>query len=208
MRTISCVSQKGGSGKTALIISLSVAAEQDGGKRVLILDLDPQATCTAWYKDREAETPMLASIKSTELTATITKAKASGFDYVFIDTPGRDEPMTNAVVRVSDLCLIPCRPTPSDMKAIPPTIATINRLKKNAAFVLTQTAPRGRRNDEADRGLSMLGMVCPHRISMRNAFQDAQGVGLGVTEFEADGKAAEEIRDLWKWITKKLEKVS
>jgi chromosome partitioning protein len=27
-----------------------------------------------------------------------------------------------------------------------------------------------------------------------------------VTEFEPEGKAAEEVRQLWQWITKKMEK--
>ncbi len=207
MRVISFVTQKGGSGKSTLVFCCAVAAEEKG-KRVLILDIDPQGTLTAWYKDRDAKTPVLASIKSSELTEAITKAKNSAFDLVFIDTPGRDEPGTANAIRVADLCIIPCRPTPGDMKATPPTAETINRLKKNAAFVLTQTAPRGKRNSEAEKGLSMLGMVCPHYIASRNAYQDAQGVGLGVTEFEPDGKAAQEIRDLWTWISKKLEKIS
>jgi chromosome partitioning protein len=206
MRVLSFVTQKGGSGKTTLVFCCAVAAE-DQGKRVLILDMDPQGTATAWYKDREAERPALATIKSTELSEAITKAKNSGFAFLFIDTPGRDEPGTTAAIRASDLCIIPCRPTPGDMKATPPTIATINRLERNAAFVLMQTPPRGQRNTEAERGLSMLGMVCPHHIVMRHAYQDAQGRGLGVTEFEPEGKAAEEIRQLWKWISKKLGKI-
>ena len=206
MRVLSFVTQKGGSGKTTLVFCCAVAA-QEAGNRILILDMDPQGTATAWYKDREAETPALASIKSSELADALDKAARSKFDLVFIDTPGRDEPATAAAIRASDLCIIPCRPAPGDMKATPPTIATINRLKKNAAFVLNQTPPRGQRNVEAEKGLSMLGMVCPHHIVMRNSYQDAQGAGLGVTEFEPDGKAAQEIGDLWKWISKKLEKI-
>jgi chromosome partitioning protein len=205
MRVLSFVAQKGGSGKSTLVFCCAVAA-QERGERVLVLDMDPQATATAWYKDREADTPVLASIKSSELGEAINKAKNSNFNLVFIDTPGRDEPATAAAIRVSDLCIIPCRPTPGDMKATPPTIATVNRLKKHAAFVLTQTPPRGKRNNEAERGLAVLGMVCPHYIAARNAYQDAQGVGLGVTEFEPDGKAAQEIRELWTWISRKLEK--
>jgi chromosome partitioning protein len=207
MRVISFVTQKGGSGKTTLTFCCAVAA-QEKGKRVLILDMDPQGTATAWFKDRESETPTLATIKSSELTDAIRKAQKAGFDLIFIDTPGRDEPSTAAAIREADLCIIPCRPTPGDMKATPPTIATINRLKKDAAFVLTQTPPRSFRNTEAEKGLSMLGMVCPHLIVIRNSYQDAQGRGLGVTEFEPDGKAAHEIRDLWKWISRKLEKVN
>ena len=54
----------------------------------------------------------------------------------------------------------------------------------------------------------MLGMVAPVHIVSRNAYQDAHGMGLAVTEFEPDGKAAAEIRELWQWIAMKLEKLT
>jgi chromosome partitioning protein len=207
MRVLTFATQKGGSGKSTLTFNCAVAA-QEKGQRVLILDMDPQGTAAAWFKDREAEEPTLATITSSELTDAIRRAGKAGYDLVLIDTPGRDEPSTAAAIRAADLCIIPCRPTPGDMKATPPTIATINRLKKDAAFVLTQAPARSYRNSEAEKGLSMLGMVCPHLIVIRNSYQDAQGRGLGVTEFEPEGKAAQEIRDLWKWISKKLEKIN
>ena len=125
-----------------------------------------------------------------------------------IDTPGRDEPSTTAAIRAADFCIIPCRPTPVNLKAVPPTVATINRLDKSAVFVLTQTPPRGERIREAEAGLSMLGIVCPIRIVARAAYQDAHGAGLGVLEYEPEGKAAAEIRLLWAWIEKKMEKVA
>jgi chromosome partitioning protein len=148
---------KGGSGKTTLAFCCAVAA-QEKEKRTLLLDMDPQGTATAWFKDRESATPALATIKSSELRDAINKAEKAGFDLILIDTPGRDEPATAAAIRAADLCIIPCRPTPGDMKATPPTIATINRLKKDAAFILTQTPPRSYRNSEAEKGLSMMGM--------------------------------------------------
>ena len=79
-------------------------------------------------------------------------------------------------------------------------MATIKRLGKPAAFVLTQIPPRGSRIVQADRGLGMLGMVAPIRIVQRSAYQDAQGMGLGVTEYDPEGKAAAEIKELWSWI--------
>jgi chromosome partitioning protein len=206
-RVISFVTQKGGAGKSTLTYCCSVAAIE-GGSKVLVLDMDPQGTSESWYQDRDAEMPMLAKINSNQLTDAISKAKSAGFDYVIIDTPGRDEPGTTAAIRASDICIIPCRPTPADMKATPPTMAAIKRLDKPAAFVLTQTPVRGARIKEAEIGLSVLGMVAPIHIVSRNAYQDAQGLGLGVTEYEPTGKAAEEIRALWNWIIRKLEKVS
>ncbi len=54
----------------------------------------------------------------------------------------------------------------------------------------------------------MLGMVAPGPIVSRNTHQDAYGAGLGVTEFEPGGKAAQEIRELWGWLESRLEKVA
>jgi chromosome partitioning protein len=204
MRVISFVTQKGGSGKTTLTFCCAVAAQEQGAK-VLIIDMDSQGTAEAWYQDRESETPQLARVDAVNLAQAIDAAKRQGFDFVLLDTPGRDEPATAAAIRASDVCLIPCRPTPGDMKATPPTVATIQRLGKKSAFVLTQTPVRGTRLQEAAAGLTALGMVSPVRIALRHAYQDAQGRGLGVTEFERRGKAAAEIRGLWHWILTYLE---
>jgi len=204
MHVISFVTQKGGSGKTTLTFCCAVAAQEQGAK-VLILDMDSQGTAGAWYQDRETETPQLARVDAVNLPQALDAAKRQGFDFVLLDTPGRDEPATAAAIRASDFCIIPCRPTPGDMKATPPTMATIKRLGKKGAFVLTQTPVRGVRLAEAEAGLTVLGMVSPVRIVARHAYQDAQGRGQGVTEFEPRGKAAEETRQLWLWITTYME---
>lgn len=207
MNVISFVTQKGGSGKTTLAINCGVVASQKG-KRVLILDMDVQATAETWYQDREDDKPQVIRLVPADLNRALRAAREKGFDVVLIDTPGRDEPGAAAAVRASDFCVIPCRPSPADMKATPPTAETIRRLGKRAAFVLTQAPPRSFRNREAEKGLSMLGLVCPVHIVLRNVYQDAQGAGLGVTEYEPDGKAAGEVRELWDWMSKKIRKAN
>jgi chromosome partitioning protein len=207
MMVISFVTQKGGSGKTTLAINCGVVASQKG-KRVLILDMDVQATAETWYQDREDDKPQVVRLIPADLNRALRAAREKGFDVVLIDTPGRDEPGAAAAVRASDFCVIPCRPSPADMKATPPTAETIRRLGKRAAFVLTQAPPRSFRNREAEQGLSVLGLVCPVHIVLRNVYQDAQGAGLGVTEYEPEGKAAGEVRELWDWMSKKIRKAN
>lgn len=67
MKTIVITSQKGGSGKTTLAASLSVAAEQAKDGPVVIIDTDPQNTLATWWNARDAETPQLAPVSLRDL---------------------------------------------------------------------------------------------------------------------------------------------
>lgn len=203
MKVISFVTQKGGSGKSTLCISLAVAAEE-AGRNVCILEMDRQATITEWMQTRKKETPEVAQIAAPNLEGVIERLRGGGYDYVFVDTPGVDNPGTNAAIRAADLCLVPCRPTPADLRAFKPTLAAIQRLSKEFAFILNQTPPRSYRVRDTAEGLAVLGMIADTNVVMRNDHQDAIGVGQGVTEFNPEGPAAEEIRRLWAWIDNRM----
>ncbi len=203
MRTIAFVTQKGGSGKSTLCINLSIAA-QEAGRSVCILEMDRQATVSDWAENRDGEGPEVAQVEATQLDAVIERLQGSGYDYVFIDTPGVDSPGTLSAIRAADLCVIPCRPTPADLRAFKPTLAAIYRLEKRFAFVLNQTPPRSYRTRDAAEGLAVLGVLPDVNIVLRNDHQDAIGLGQGVTEFNPAGQAADEIRRLWTWVERRV----
>lgn len=207
MKVISLVTQKGGSGKTTLALNFAVAA-MGKKERVVILDMDAQGTARKWYERRVDENPPLVEVVASDLEKAVAGARAQKFDWVLIDTPGRDDAAQAAAIRVADFCIIPCRPSAADLEATPTTVETIKRLKKPYAFVLTQTPPRSFRIREAQMGLSYMGLVCPSPIVLRNAYQDAQSMGLGVTEFESDGRAAMDVSECWQWVVSKIKKVN
>jgi chromosome partitioning protein len=204
MKAITFVTQKGGSGKSTLCISLAVAA-QEAGASVCILEMDRQATISDWAENRSADGPEVAQIEAQQLEDVMKQLKDSSYDYVFIDTPGVDSQGTLAAIRVADLCVIPTRPTPADLRAFKPTLAAVYRLEKKFAFVLNQTPPRSFRVRDATDGLAVLGVLPDVNIVMRNDHQDAIGMGQGVTEFNPTGQAAAEIRKLWTWLEKRMQ---
>jgi chromosome partitioning protein len=204
MKAIAFVTQKGGSGKSTLCINLAIAA-QEAGRSVCILEMDRQATISDWAEHRDSETPEVAQIDATQLDDLITRLHGFDYDYVFIDTPGVDSPGTLSAIRAADLCVIPCRPTPADLRAFKPTLAAIYRLEKRFAFVLNQTPPRSYRVRDAADGLAVLGVLPDVNVVMRNDHQDAIGMGKGVTEYNPTGQAAKEIRHLWGWIEKRMQ---
>jgi chromosome partitioning protein len=49
------------------------------------------------------------------------------------------------------------------------------------------------------------GVLAAPTLCARMDFQDAIAIGLGVTEYACEGKAAQEIEALWGWIRAQLE---
>jgi chromosome partitioning protein len=201
LKTIAFVSQKGGSGKSTLCINLAVAAAQSGSA-VAIVELDRQASVRHWADVRGREPPEAASAEASEIGATLARLAERRHDYAFIDTPGAIGPEMLAAIRAADLCVVPSRPTPADLRAVRSTLAAIYRLEKRFTFVLNQTQVSSYRTRDAARSLTALGVLPDVNIVMRTDHQDAIGAGQGVTELNPSGKAAYEIRQLWTWIAR------
>ncbi|MHC5778688.1 hypothetical protein [Nostoc sp.] len=65
--------------------------------------------------------------------------------------------------------------------------------------------PKGNLGDEAQTGISEQDIeVCPWRLTQRIAFVHAVTAGQSVQEFEPTGKAALEIKNLYRWVLKQL----
>jgi chromosome partitioning protein len=207
MRAIAFLTQKGGAGKTTLAASLAVAAAQ-AGERVIALDLDPQASLARWGQRRAtAEAPYKVMVEPLErerlqrLRAILDGLAGAGFTLAVFDTAGADGPAVRLVTEVADLCLLPARPTRLDVEATAATFRAVFLAKRKAAFVLNQCPPtyHSSRAGDAAKGLTALGVLAEPMLSARMDYQDAIAAGLGVTEYERGGKAAQEMKALWNW---------
>ncbi len=78
-------------------------------------------------------------------------------------------------------------------------------MRDRFAFVLNQCpAGRSARTTEAASGLGMFGVLAEPALTVRADHQDALAAHKGVTEYAPDGKAADEIRQLWAWADRKM----
>lgn len=207
MNVISFVTQKGGTGKSHLAISLGVVAEASG-ERVCLIDLDPQRTTADWYQTRTAETPAaLDHNEATKLTETLQGLEQAGFTLVIIDTPGHDSHATRGAMRVADLCLIPVKPSEADVKATMPTLQALHAMGQKFALVINQapTNRQARLTSAVTMRLSTSGEVVPLAFGNRLDHPYAYALGQGVTEYAPNGKAAQEITQLWSWCRKRIE---
>lgn len=209
MRTITLVTQKGGAGKTTIAASLAVAAAE-AGEKVIALDLDPQGSLASWGDARAADTiavDRLGPDQLPELPAILKALAGEGYTLAVLDTAGVASTGGNLAMQAADLALIPARPSSLDLKATMPTIEALMRLemRDRFAFILNQCpAGRSSRATEAASGLGMFGVLAEPPLAQRADHQDAMAAGQGVTEYAADGKAAEEIRALWTWADRKM----
>jgi chromosome partitioning protein len=206
MPTIAIISQKGGAGKTTLALHLAAAAH-DAGRVALVIDTDPQATASQWAAWRQDAPPEVIDSPPPRLAAKIEQARGQGADFIVIDTPPHADSAARAAVEVADLVLIPCRPSAFDLAAIQTTAKLVQLLRKPAFVVFTAGSPNApRMYQEAGELVEGFGTpACPIQIADRAAFRHASAEGRTVMEFEPNGKAADDIRHIYKWTCLQLD---
>lgn len=203
------LAQKGGAGKTTLALHLAVIAHE-AGLRTRLIDCDPQRSAAGWYRLRGGAPPDVVAMAPDKLRAAVNKAKTDGYELIVVDTRPSVERDTAEVARVADFSLIATRPSILDLMAISATVDVVKALGRPAAIILN-ACPAGRGADEAPvtvearKGLLGYGLpLAPLAVTTRAALSHALIDGRAVTEFEPKGKAAGELRRVWKWTERYL----
>jgi chromosome partitioning protein len=209
MKVIGLLSRKGGSGKTTLAIHLAVLAQQMG-LRALLIDLDPQHSAADWWRAREAETPQLVQTSPAELRTVLEVAEADGVALALVDTRPSAAQDAALVAALSDLILVPTRPTILDLRAILDTIDIAKGAARRALIILNACPPpRGAGEatltGDARRAITAFGVpVASIPVVNRTLFATSLLSGLTAGEAEPGSKADREMRALWRAVEKEL----
>jgi chromosome partitioning protein len=206
MPTIAIISQKGGAGKTTVALHLAAAA-QDAGRVALVIDTDPQATASQWAAWRRDAPPEVIDSPPPRLAAKVAQATGQGAEVIVIDTPPHADSAARAAVEVADLVLIPCRPSAFDLAAIQTSAKLVQLLRKPAFVVFSAGSPNAPRiYAEAGELVESYGTpACPVLLPDRAAFRHASAEGRTVMETEPAGRAAHDVRELYRWVCRQLD---
>jgi chromosome partitioning protein len=198
MRVLAMASQKGGSGKTTLSGHLAVQAQLAGAGPVVLIDIDPQGSLSDWWNERQSEFPAFAQTTVARLAADLEILRQQGFKLAMIDTPPAITMAIQSVIAVAELIVIPTRPSPHDLRAVGATVDLCERAGKPLLFVVNGATPKARITSEA----AVAQITIHHRTDFAASMID----GRTVMEVDAKGRSAQEVRDLWSYISDRLEK--
>lgn len=195
---IGVLNQKGGVGKTTLSVNIAAALARTG-KRVLLIDADPQGSALDWAAAREGD-PLFSVVGLPK--PSIHKELAlvgEGYDVVVIDGPPRVTDLARSAIMASDIVLIPVQPSPYDIWAADEVVKLIQEasvFKENlkSVFVINRKIANTAIGRDVHEALEAYDLpTLKASIVQRVAFAEAAAVGKAIYEQDRDGVASQEI---------------
>jgi chromosome partitioning protein len=198
---VAFLNQKGGVGKTTL--SLHVAgAWATRGKRVMVIDADPQGSALDWSEQRAREgLPRLFGVLGLARDTLHVEAPefARGVHHVLIDGSPRIAALMRSAMLAADLVVVPTQPSPFDGWASGEILrllqeARIFRPRLAARFALNRCGARTVIARETAEALTNHEPpVLAARVGQRVVFADAARTGRLVSEVSYSAPAVREI---------------
>lgn len=186
-QVISFAQQKGGAGKTTVLVHLADAWAR-AGRKVAVADLDPQRSLTLWAA-LQADGRITAVESAGWRAGSDIKDLARSHDMVLVDCPGSASNLLEAALRESHLVVVPCQPTMLDAWASGAMLKMAAKEKTPARVVLNRVPPRGGaieavREKLAADGAELLAATLGNRVAFAN------GIGAGTTALGLSASSA------------------
>jgi chromosome partitioning protein len=202
MKVLTLLSRKGGTGKSTLARAVAVEALLHEQKSAII-DADEQGTITLWGKRRPHRAPSILSVGKATIDKHVATLRREEADLVVIDTPPNVQPIINLAVSQADAAILAVGVYPDDLEQVGVLVDMLKKLKKPAGIVLNRTPARAQALTMARSALATFGLpICPQAVTQLVSHPYASAGGLTASEWEPEGKGAQELRSVWDWLAK------
>lgn len=198
-------SQKGGCGKSTISVNLCAELVRQG-KDVVLVDADRQGTSSNWINDRNSDLQLktIHCIQKFDNIRETLRDLGGRYEYVVVDTAGRDSRELRSGMVAADMILVPFRPSQPDLDTLPRLNEVITeardintQLKAIAMLTMAPTNPVINETAEARAYLADYPDIRLLRtvIRDRKIYRDSMSEGKGVVEMD-NFKARAEIQCL------------
>jgi cellulose biosynthesis protein BcsQ len=180
-KVIAFVNSKGGGGKTTFAWQLGNVWSA-AGKKVLLIDTDPQGTLSIFYAKRQDKGSMEGISESLgRLDARLKRARAEDWDFIVIDTPGRLAELGPAI-RAADLIVSPIQPAGADYAAFSETVGAVMEYRREDRILAIPN--RVKTNTQASDCRRTLAAILQGRGHL---FEDQVGDWVGMSRYTLQG---------------------
>lgn len=202
---ISFISYKGGVGKTTLSENVAVCFAH-AGRSVCVVDADDSANTVSWGKKRNDGLPKIDVFRENNKEDIALKIKELNqqYDLVIIDSPPSQVPISDMIVLMSNLVIVPLLPKgEQETNTINQFVRKIKSLeaakekKIPVYFVINEYDPRTslHKNFAETMQKSFNKRLLSSKLHNRVAYAEVTHEGKGVYEY-SDTKAKKEIAAL------------
>jgi chromosome partitioning protein len=185
---ITVAQHKGGAGKTTLAAHLAVSWAE-AGRRVALLDTDPQTSLGVWYGQRQsglgrrAQPLAYAAASGWHVRSELDRLSRIS-DLVLVDTPPGSGLDIRTSLKSSAAVLVPVQPSPLDLWATQAVLDEIRREGSRSLIVLTRVLARARLTAEVVAELARLQTsIAEARLGNRTAYAATLAVGASVADW-------------------------
>ena len=200
-------SQKGGCGKSTTSVNICAELARKN-KDVVLIDADKQGTAARWASDRNAGevAPVIHCVQKFDNIRETLLDLDKRYEYVVVDTAGRDSREMRTGMTAADVLLVPFRPSQPDLDTLPHLVEVIAeamdfnpKLKAYAMLTMTPSNPVVNEANEAREYLAEYPQLelLKTVVRDRKIYRDCMAEGKGVVEMD-NGKAKGEIQMLIK----------
>ena len=200
-KVITVAQQKGGTGKTTLVVQLALAFIKYHNLKVAIIDTDPQGSLGKWFMIRSDNgfsdtnlTFKTASLWGAQYESKILK---QDHDIVFIDTPPKIESDARPAIEAANLVIIPVAPSPVDFWATEGIIEIAKKAKRKILIQINRANYRSKLISKTHEYIKSIKVAAIDTlIGHRQIYVASMGEGKTVVEKQRKSKAVDEIKKI------------